>query len=158
MNSARPPWEEIYLAMAFVMSRRSHDDETRHGCIIADREHRVLGAGFNGFPRGLRDAELPARRPEKYAWMVHSERNAVSNCTLRPDGATAYVTGEPCNDCLMHLWQNGVRRVVYARRHGSYLIDGAARRVRETFLEMSGMAFESYEPQPEWLAMTKTGG
>src|SRR5687767_12231016 len=104
----RPNWEDIFLAEAMLISSRSPDEETRHGCVITDKKHRILSQGCNGFPRGMRDKLLPARRPDKYPWMLLSERNALSNAILRPTGGTAYVTGTCCNDCLFALWQEEI--------------------------------------------------
>jgi dCMP deaminase len=153
----RPPWEAVFLGMAFVLARRSHDAQTQHGCVIATKKNRVLGVGFNGFPRGMRDGELPNTRPEKYPWMRHAERNAVRNCAAKPEGATAYVTGEPCNDCLMDLWEAGVDEVVYADLHGTHLASALDRGVRQTFLRQSGMRLRPVLPDFDWLNMLAVG-
>ena len=92
----RPSWTDYFLGLAKVISQRSHDIHTQHGCVITDQNNRILGVGYNGFPRGLKDSDLPTSRPEKYSWMVHSERNALSNCVVRPDDGIAYVTGQCC--------------------------------------------------------------
>ena len=59
------------------MAQRSHDAQTQHGCVITDANHRIVGVGYNGFPRGLDDSSLPTTRPEKYHWMIHAEINAL---------------------------------------------------------------------------------
>lgn len=118
MQRVRPSWDYYMLGMAMYASQRSHDEQTQHGCIITDQNHRILGVGYNGFPRGLNDDVLPNTRPEKYPWMIHSERNALDNCTVRPTGGIAYVTGKPCFSCLRDLYNNGIIEVVYADRAG----------------------------------------
>ena len=97
----RPSWTDYFLGLAKVASQRSHDIHTQHGCVITDRNHRILGVGYNGFPKGMDDPKLPTSRPEKYCWMIHAERNALSNCVVRPDDGVAYVTGQCCNDCIL---------------------------------------------------------
>ena len=79
------------------------------------------------------DTKLPTSRPEKYDWMIHAERNALSNCVVRPDRGIAYVTGQCCNDCIMALWQEGVGKVVMARSHGTKLFDKKAQERFEIF-------------------------
>jgi dCMP deaminase len=110
----RPSWEDYLLGLAFVVSTRSHDAETQHGCVIVDERHKILGTGYNGFPPGINEEGLPTRRPEKYPWMLHSERNCLDNMKERPIGTTAFVTGKPCVPCLHSMWTNGVRTVYYA--------------------------------------------
>jgi deoxycytidylate deaminase len=87
----------------------------------------------------MRDKELPNTRPEKYKWMFHAEQNALANSPVRPVGATAYVTGEPCNNCLFSLWQHGVTRVVFTAGHGSFDTSVYDREQREKFLHDTGM-------------------
>ncbi|MEX0596066.1 MAG: hypothetical protein WD512_06150, partial [Candidatus Paceibacterota bacterium] len=115
----RPSWHEYFLGLARVVSLRSHDTQTQHGCVITDFNHRILGVGYNGFPKGLDDNKLPNTRPNKYPWMIHAERNALSNCVIRPDNGIAYVTGQCCNDCIMALWQEGITKVYMQNGHGT---------------------------------------
>jgi dCMP deaminase len=120
----RPSWDEFLIGIELAVSRRSHDQNSQVGCVIADKEYRILGCGYNSFPRGMDDNILPRTRPtsreeesdiykNKYLWMIHSETNALSNCCQRPEGATAYITHYPvCGACMMALSQQGIKRVV----------------------------------------------
>lgn len=147
----RPSWNDYFLGLAKVVAQRSHDSQTQHGCVITDRNHRILGVGYNGFPRGLDDSKLPNKRPDKYPWMIHAERNALSNCIVRPDNAIAYVTGQCCNDCIMALWQEGVTKVIMSNNHGTHLFDDEAKKRFETFISMSGMQIERIDVDLSWL-------
>lgn len=148
---SRPDWTNYFLGLAKVVSQRSHDIHTQHGCIITDRKNRILGVGYNGFPRGLDDALLPTTRPEKYPWMVHAERNALANCIVRPDNGVAYVTGQCCNDCVIALWQEGVTKVVMCDDHGTLKFDQQAKQIFDTFVSMSGIQIEKINPDLSWL-------
>lgn len=147
----RPSWTDYFLGLAKVVSQRSHDSQTQHGCVITDSNNRILGVGYNGFPRGMDDSKLPDTRPDKYPWMIHSERNALSNCIVRPDGGIAYVTGQCCNDCIMALWQEGVTTVVMTKCHGTHLFDENAKKRFNTFVEMSGINIQYIDPDLSWL-------
>ncbi len=147
----RPSWVDYFLGLAKVVSQRSHDIHTKHGCVITDQNNRILGVGYNGFPRGLVDAELPTSRPEKYSWMVHSERNALSNCVVRPDNGIAYVTGQCCNDCVIALWQEGIRTVYMIDDHGTVLFDDKAKKQFDIFVNMSGIKILKVTPDLSWL-------
>ena len=147
----RPDWTDYFLGLAKVVSQKSHDIHTQHGCIITDQNHRILGSGYNGFPKGLDDSKLPTNRPDKYAWMMHSERNALANCVVRPDNGIAYVTGQCCNPCIMALWQEGIKTVYMIDDHGTYLFDEKEQKIFDTFVEMSGIKIFYIQPNLDWL-------
>jgi dCMP deaminase len=147
----RPDWINYFLGLAKVISQRSHDIHTKHGCVITDQNNRILGVGYNGFPRGLDDTKLPTSRPEKYPWMVHSERNALSNCVVRPDNGIAYVTGQCCNDCIIALWQEGIKKVYMIDDHGTHLFDHDAQQRFDTFISMSKMEIHKVDADLSWL-------
>jgi dCMP deaminase len=147
----RPSWIDYFLGIAKVISQRSHDIQTQHGCVITDRSNRILGVGYNGFPRGLLDDQLPNTRPDKYPWMIHAERNALSNCVVRPENGIAYVTGQCCNDCIMALWQEGITRVIMSADHGTHLFDEESKKRFDTFVRMSGIDIYCVKPNLSWI-------
>ena len=112
----RPDWDTHFLSLALVASLRSHDAQTQCGCIIVNDNH-VIGMGYNGFPRPAKERYLPNLRPEKYPFMVHSEMNALFNCSVSPKGSTAYITHKPCNACLLHMIQAGIVEIVHIDNH-----------------------------------------
>lgn len=112
----RPNWDDYLMAIAILVSTRSHDLDTQHGAVIVDHHHRILGVGYNGFPRGGSNEAHPTTRPEKYARMVHAETNAIVNCSVRPEQAIMYVTGTPCPRCMQLIIQAGIRMVVFGDR------------------------------------------
>jgi len=147
----RPSWTDYFLGLAKVVSQRSHDIHTQHGCIITDQNHRILGVGYNGFPRNVDDNLLPTSRPDKYNWMIHAERNALSNCVVRPDNGIAYVTGQCCNDCIMALWQEGIATVFMTKNHGTHLFDENAQKRFDTFVQLSGIKINYIDANLSWL-------
>lgn len=112
----RPNWNEYLMAFAHLASTRSHDLHTKHGAVVVDQDHRILGIGYNGFPRGGDESMYPRERPAKYPYMVHAELNAILNCTLRPAGGTIYITGLPCPHCMLTIIQAGIRNVFFGGR------------------------------------------
>ena len=119
----RPSWDAYFLGIAEVVSTRSPDPHTKHGCVLVDAGKRVLSTGYNGPVSGLPNELVPTERPDKYDWTIHAEDNAVAfaRCDLR--GATAYVTGTPCAACFRRLLQVGVRRIVQGTRESACLTD-----------------------------------
>lgn len=163
--NARPSWADYFMGLAFMVSRRSRDVHTQHGCVITDRNNHIIGCGYNSWPRGMDDASLPTNRPDpekpdelsKYDFVegTHSERNAIANCMISPwlvlGGAVAYVTGEPCNACLAALWQANVTTVYYADRHGSHKLNERTRRVQRIIVEQTGIEFIQVRPDLSWI-------
>ena len=147
----RPGWTDYFLGLAKVVSQRSHDIHTQHGCVITDQQHRILGVGYNGFPKGMDDSTLPTSRPEKYHWMIHAERNALSNCVIRPDNGIAYVTGQSCNDCIMALWQEGITEVIMADSHGTKLFDLEEKKRFDLFVQQTGIKVVKHTPNLSWI-------
>ena len=108
----RPNWDQYFLSMAHLVSVRSHDEQTQVGCVIVNRDNHIVGVGYNGFPSGIDDSDLPRVRPGKYTHMIHAEQNAISNMITKEKDLTAYVTAHPCRTCANLLWQYGVRTVI----------------------------------------------
>lgn len=109
-----PSWCDYFLGQAFLTSQRSPDKQTKCGCVIANEKNQIVGQGYNGFPRGLCDSQLPNTRPEKYDWMIHAEVNAILNSNGSLDNCTAYITTMPCFNCTLLMWQAGIKSIVYA--------------------------------------------
>lgn len=95
-------WDEYFMSIAFLSAMRSKDPSTQVGACIVSPDKRIVGIGYNGFPRGCSDDELPWGRSgdtvldTKYpvSWrtrlflfsiiislqyVVHAEVNAILN-------------------------------------------------------------------------------
>lgn len=110
-----PSWNDYFILLAHVVSLRSPDPATKHGSVLCDKNHKILGMGYNGYPRGCIDQELPKGRPDKYDWIIHSEINCILNSNIPSSAAhcTLYVTGHPCISCLKTIAQTGIKKIVY---------------------------------------------
>lgn len=120
----RPTKRDVFLFMAWTVKELSCDSQTKHGCVITNKKNRIIGTGYNSFPRECNNEELPNTRPDKYPWMIHSEENAITNCIIKPKdcgGGIAYVTGFCCFACTRHLWNNGVDEI-YQLERGSHML------------------------------------
>ncbi|MBP8968639.1 MAG: bifunctional diaminohydroxyphosphoribosylaminopyrimidine deaminase/5-amino-6-(5-phosphoribosylamino)uracil reductase [Lachnospiraceae bacterium] len=73
--------DEYYMRLALELAVRGRgytNPNPMVGAVIV-KNGRIIGEGYH----------------EKYGHL-HAERNALGNCTEKPDGATIYVTLEPC--------------------------------------------------------------
>jgi len=112
----KPEYGVSFMAQAFVISMRSIDPSTKHGCIVTDNENRPLSYGYNGPPRGCDDSKIPLTRPEKYKYMKHAEKNAILNAANTGNklkDSIFYVTGHPCVDCLSDIINVGASKIIY---------------------------------------------
>jgi len=99
-------WDDYFTSVACLSAKRSKDPNTQVGCCIVDARKRIIGLGYNGFPRGCSDDYLPWSRHglsslhTKYPFVVHAEANAILNKGAKDlNGATMYVALFPCNEC-----------------------------------------------------------
>lgn len=107
----RPDWHAYFLNLCELTAARSHDAQTQHGAVIVDSDNRIVSTGYNGFPAGSPDTEFPNLRPEKYAFMIHAEMNAIISAQRSLKDCRIYVTGIPCSRCLIHIASTGMRQI-----------------------------------------------
>lgn len=115
-HKKRPSWEEYFMLMADLVSTRSKDPNTHHGCIIVDSNHRVISTGYNGCIQHIDDSKIPQTRPEKYHYYVHAEQNAILFAKQDLTGCYSFTTGAPCSTCGKMLLQAGISKVYYGNR------------------------------------------
>ena len=109
-------WDYRMMDLADHIAQWSKDPNTRVGAVIADSVCRVIGMGYNGFPRGVDDTtERYNDREQKYSFVVHAELNAILNASIKldTDFTTLYVTLSPCRECAKAIIQAGIQRVVF---------------------------------------------
>ncbi len=112
-------WDEYFMALAILSAMRSKDPNTQVGACIVNEENRIVGIGYNGFPAGCSDEELPWGRDgdyldTKYPFVCHAEMNAILNSDFgRMNNCRMYVSLFPCNECAKLIIQAGIKQVVY---------------------------------------------
>ncbi len=133
----RASWNSVFIEMAFTIAKRSPDAQTKCGCVIVNKENKVVSIGYNGFARCCKDENLPNTRPDKYPFMIHAENNAILNATSSLEGCTAYITSEPCHKCLMLLYQVGILKIFYKKDSPSKPqgVDEQDRKIKKIFLK-----------------------
>ena len=106
------------MRMALTIAERSKDPSTQAGSVIATKNNVVVGMGYNGFPRGVDNDTFPWEREgsleqTKYAYICHSEENAIYNSNSSTKGCKIYCTLFPCNECAKTIIQTGIKEVIY---------------------------------------------
>ncbi len=111
-------WDEYFMGIALLSAQRSKDPNTQVGACIVNEDKKIVATGYNGFPTGCSDDNLPwAREGEflqtKYPYVCHAELNAILNATVSLKNSTIYVALFPCNECAKAIIQAGIKEVVY---------------------------------------------
>lgn len=139
----RPTWDEYFLMLAKLAATRSTCLAFPVGAVIV-KNKQVLATGYNGPPSGsahcttqgycypgLGSCDANQAMPSR---AVHAEANAIAQAGkhgIATDGASIYVTLEPCLSCLKLLISAGIREVFYETIFNS----GGSAHVRDSFVD-----------------------
>lgn len=125
-------WDEFFMGVALLASKRSKDPNTQVGACIVNSENRILSVGYNGAPNGFDDNYFPWQREgkiTKYPYVCHAELNAILNFrgNMREfENATIYTLYFPCTECCKAIIQAGIKHIKYL-----YDFDHASKSVDE---------------------------
>lgn len=149
-------WEEYFMGFALLAAERSKDPNSQVGACIVDDNNKIISVGYNGAPIGYDDDKDMHWEREgnfldtKYAYVCHSELNAILNSKTPVRGCRIYVTLFPCNECAKAIIQSGIKEVIYL----SDKYKGTdANIVAKEMLEKCGVQFREYEPKEKELVL-----
>lgn len=141
-------WDEYFMGIALLSAQRSKDPNSQVGACIVSQDNKILSIGYNGFPVGCSDDEIPWEREgafaeTKYPYVCHAELNAILNYT----GSTIkeskiYVALFPCNECAKAIIQSGIKEVIY--KSDKYK-DTEAVKVSKKLFDMAGVKYTEYK-------------
>ena len=107
-----------YLRMALIWAENSYCIRRQVGALIV-KDKMIISDGFNGTPSGFENM-CEDEDGNTIPYVLHAEANAITKIARsgnNSDGATLYVTDDPCIECSKLIIQAGIRRVVYAREY-----------------------------------------
>ncbi len=142
-------WDEYFMAVALLSAERSKDPSTQVGACIVNRQKKIVGVGYNGFPTGCSDEDLPWAREgafldTKYPFVCHAELNAVLNSVPGSLArCTIYTALFPCNECAKVIIQSGITEVVYL---SDKYADTDSVKASKLMFEQAGVQFRRIEP------------
>jgi len=144
-------WDEYFMGVAFLAAQRSKDPSTQVGACIVNKELKIVGVGYNGFPIGCSDDRLPwsksanDRLETKYPYVCHAELNAIINKNSSDvRGCVMYVTLFPCNECAKLAIQAGIAKIIYlSDKHHAKPEMVASRKL----FDMVGIVYERFIPK-----------
>ena len=145
------------MAVAMVAAERSKDPSSQVGACIVDSNDKIVSTGYNGAPRGYDDDKCMTWEREgefldtKYAYVCHSELNAILNSPLPVKDCRIYVTLFPCNECAKAIIQSGIKEVIYL----SDKYEGTEGNIAsKKMLDECGIKYRKYEVKGKKLVLT----
>lgn len=123
----RPNINTWAIRLAEVTSSRSTCLRRHVGCVLLDREGRVLSTGYNGVASGLQHCDelgKCAERSESPSGVdlnkcnsVHAEQNALIQCPDVDKVFSAYVSTSPCISCLKLFMNSGCQNIYFREEY-----------------------------------------
>ncbi len=131
----RPSWDEYFMDIAEMVKTRSTCLRRQVGALIV-KDKRILSTGYNGPPTGLKHCDetgclrdqlgVPSGQRHELCRGLHAEQNAIIQASLhgvKIEGATIYVTIQPCVVCAKMIINSGIKRLVYKGPYPDELAD-----------------------------------
>lgn len=111
----------------------AEDSKIRSTCLsrqvgaVIIKDKQIIATGYNGAPTGAihctdigycerRLRGIPSGQGLELCRAGHAEANAINQCAKHGtscNGATLYVTTQPCVFCCIHLIQAGIKKVIF---------------------------------------------
>ncbi|MDJ0732780.1 MAG: dCMP deaminase family protein [Nostocaceae cyanobacterium] len=156
-SQQRPTWDEYFLMLAKLAATRSTCLAFPVGAVIV-KNKQVVATGYNGSPSGsahcttqgycypgLSSCDASKTLPSR---AVHAEANAIAQAAkhgISTDGASIYVTLEPCLSCLKLIISAGIGEVYYETTFNT----GEGALVRDSFIEEGLVTLKQINLSPE---------
>lgn len=145
LEQNRPNWDEYFLEIANVVKKRSTCLRRQVGAVIV-KENRILTTGYNGVPPKIEHCitkgclrqklNIPSGEKHELCRALHAEQNAIIQAAkngVSIEGATIYVTHQPCIICTKLIMASGIKRVVYS---GEYPDELSLEMLNESSIEV----------------------
>ncbi|MBQ8426286.1 MAG: dCMP deaminase family protein [Clostridia bacterium] len=121
-------WDERFMNLAETVADWSSCFQTnRHVGAVVVKDKRILTTGYNGASSGIescaergeclrRVKNIASGTMQEVCYAVHAEQNAIIQAAklgVSLEGATMYVTHQPCVICTRMIINSGVKKVIY---------------------------------------------
>ena len=144
----RPTYDEYFMEMAQVVSKRSTCVRRSVGAILVKDKH-ILSTGYNGAPKGLKhcdevgclreDLNVPSGRRHELCRGLHAEQNAIIQAAvfgIPIKDSVLYCTNTPCVVCVKMLINAGVREIIFS---GDYPDELAKKMLSESNIKIRNL-------------------
>jgi dCMP deaminase len=141
-------WDVRFMQMAEVVATWSSCARAGRaiGAVIV-KDKRILTTGYNGAPQGIQSCKdkgycmreklgIESGTRQEQCFAVHAEQNAIAQASklgVSVEGATMYVTHQPCTICTRIIINSGIKRIIY--KH-SYPDDFSVQLLKDAGVEL----------------------
>jgi len=149
-------WDEYFMGLALLSAERSKDPNSQVGACIVDDNNKIISVGYNGAPIGYDDDKNMTWEREgdfldtKYAYVCHSELNAILNSKASVSGCKIYVTLFPCNECAKAIIQSGIKEIIYL---SDKYMGTEGNIASKKMLDVCGIKYTEYKPKGKQLVI-----
>lgn len=147
----RPTWDEYFMGIKQVVSKRATCGRGRSACVIVKDKH-IVATGYVGAPSGLASCDDVGHFLQEVKESdgsvgihcirtVHAEQNAICQAAKLGTpikGATLYCTMTPCRTCAMLIIQCGISSIICERHYPHATIEDDTL----TMLSMCGVSIK----------------
>lgn len=119
-------WDNRFMQIAKLVGTWCTCHRRNVGAVIV-KDKRIIATGYNGAPAGVENClergyclrnklQIPSGTKAEVCYSVHAEQNAIiqaSKLGIAVDGATLYVTHQPCTICTKLIINSGIKKIVY---------------------------------------------
>ncbi len=148
-------WDRRFMELAHtVASWSSCVRAGRHVGAVIVKNKRILTTGYNGAPAGIKNCAergyclrdklgIKSGTQAEICYAIHAEQNAVIQAAklgVSVEGATIYVTHQPCSICTRILINSGISRIVYEQEYPDKF---ALELLKESGIELCHLAPET---------------
>lgn len=142
----RPTWDEYFLGIADLVSKRSTCLRRRVGAVLVKDRH-ILATGYNGAPSRIAHCsetgcvraklKIPSGERHELCRGLHGEQNSFLQAALHGTGlkgASLYSTTHPCIICAKMIINAGIKEIVikgdYPDKMARRFLDEAGVKIR----------------------------
>ena len=127
----------LWITLARFLAERTDDPKRGVGAVIVDKNRKVVGLGWNGFPTKAVYGQFPRASDKnksvpgkKYPYIIHAEQNALlMRNTKSITGGILFVTKTPCHECTPLLEMQGIKTVVLGTKRENNKLENEAKTV-----------------------------
>ena len=119
-------WDQRFIQLSKVVGSWSSCIRRQVGAVIV-KDKRILTTGYNGAPSGVESCKergeclrnklnIKSGTMQEICYAIHAEQNALLQAAkmgVSVDGATIYITHQPCSLCARMIANSGIKRIVY---------------------------------------------
>lgn len=145
----RPSWDEYFLEVACLVSKRSTCLRRRVGAVLV-KDKKILATGYNGAPSGISHCikigclreklNIPSGQRHELCRGLHAEQNVLLQAALHgvsTKDSHLYITNHPCMICSKMLINAGIREII--------ILEGYPDEMSEDFLKEAKIKIRKIE-------------